>query len=192
LRTTDELRNELAAIVASSDDAIIGQSLDGLITSWNPGAEHVFGYIAEEIIGRPVAALAWPGHEEDVDSVLARVRRGERVDHYETLRRSKDGRPVTVSLTVSPIRNAEGVVVGISKVARDITALRDSERTRALLSAIVESSDDGIISKDLNGIVTSWNSGAEHIFGYTAEEMIGQPISLASPVPVGRTIWSRS
>jgi len=173
----DELRDQLASIVDSSDDAIIGESLDGFITSWNRGAECVFGYTADEIIGKPVAVLAWPEHEEDVASVLNQIRQGARVDHYETIRRTKDGRRLTISLTVSPIRNAEGIIVGASKVARDITGLREHEHVRSLLAAVVASSDDAIISKDLNGIVTSWNKGAERIFGYTAEEMIGQPIA---------------
>jgi PAS domain S-box-containing protein len=180
--TEGEARDLLAAIVESSDDAIIGESLDGLITSWNHGAQEMFGYKAEEIIGKPVATLAWPGHEEDVHTVLRRVSRGERVDHYETIRRTKDGHQLTLSLTVSPIRNSAGVIVGASKIARDITPRRESERSRALLAAIVESSDDAIISKDLNGIVTSWNSGAERMFGYTAEEMVGNPISRIAPL----------
>jgi PAS domain S-box-containing protein len=136
----EEARSRLAAIVESSDDAIIGTSLDGTITSWNKGAERIYGYSTEEIVGRPVTRLSAPGSSDDPLSILERIRRGQRVEHYETQRRTKDGRNITVSLTVSPLRDAAGRIVGASKIARDITeqkrleeALRD--RTRQLAEA---------------------------------------------------------
>jgi PAS domain S-box-containing protein len=129
-----EDRERLAAIVDSSEDAIIGKTLDGTIISWNKAAERIFGYTAEEIVGRPVTTLAPPGMAEDMLNILNRIRRGERIEYYETRRRRKDGQVIDVALTVSPIRDASGRVVGASKIARDITErkLREAERARLL------------------------------------------------------------
>ena len=177
----DEARAQLAAIVESANDVIIGERLDGIITSWNPAAEKVFGYTAAEAVGHHISLIIPDDRKAEADEVLARLRRGERIDHFETMRQTKDGRLVPVSLTVSPIRNAHGVIIGASKVARDITEHRQIEILRARLAAIVDSSDDAIVSKTLDGIVTSWNRGAERIFGYTAAEAIGQHIFLIIP-----------
>jgi PAS domain S-box-containing protein len=125
----------LAAIVDSSDDAIVSKTLDGTITSWNPAAERLFGYTAEEVIGRPVSILAPPDRENEMPANLERVRRGEKVERYETVRRRKDGSLVEVSLTVSPIRDEAGRVVGASKIARDITARKQAEERQRLLIA---------------------------------------------------------
>lgn len=116
----------LAAIVESSDDAIISKDLNGIITTWNSGAERIFGYTAIEIIGRPVTDLIPPDRQAEEPNILARLRRGERIDHFETVRRRKDGSDVHISLTVSPVRDMSGKIVGASKIARDI-----SERKRA-------------------------------------------------------------
>ncbi len=124
----------LAAIVESSDDAIISKDLNGIITSWNQGAERIFGYTDAEVLGHPVSILAAPGHNEMPD-ILAQIKQGHRVDHYETRRRKKDGRIIDVSLTVSPVRDAAGQIVGASKIARDISALKFAEQERALLLA---------------------------------------------------------
>lgn len=172
----------LSAIIESSDDAIVSKNLDGIILSWNRGAQRVFGYTAEEAIGRPISMLAVPGRASEMSAILERLRRGERIDHFETQRRRKDGRVITISLTVSPLRDSSGNIVGASKVARDITEQKAAEELRERLAAIIESSDDAIISKDLNGIIQSWNKGAERIFGYKADEIIGKPVStLAVP-----------
>jgi PAS domain S-box-containing protein len=125
----------LAAIVESSDDAIVSKTLDGIITSWNPAAERLFGYTAEEVIGRPISILAPPDRENEMPANLERIRRGERVDRYETVRRRKDGSLVDISLTVSPIRDETGRIVGASKIARDITARKQSEERQRLLTA---------------------------------------------------------
>jgi PAS domain S-box-containing protein len=139
-KRAEEARFWLAAIVESSDDAIITTSLDGTITSWNRGAEGIFGYAAGEIVGRPVTTLTAPESSDDPLRILERIRQGERVEHYETLRRTKDGQNVYVSLTVSPVRDSAGRIIGASKIARDISerkrleeALRD--RTRQLAEA---------------------------------------------------------
>lgn len=123
----------LAAIIASSDDAIISKNLDGIITSWNRAAERLLGYTATEAIGRHISMLAPTGREGEMTEILRRIRRGEQVDHFDTIRRRKDGQLVNVSLTVSPIRNAAGEIVGASKIARDITARKAAEEKQRLL-----------------------------------------------------------
>lgn len=119
-----ELRQILAAIVDSSDDAIVSKDLSGIITSWNKGAERLFGYTSGEIIGRPITLLIPEDRQAEEPEILARLRRGERIDHYETVRRRKDGSLVDISISVSPIKAANGVVIGASKIARDITDRR--------------------------------------------------------------------
>ena len=174
----NELHQRLAAIVESSDDAIVSKDLNGIIQSWNRGAQRIFGYTPEETIGRHISMLAVPERLEEIPNILERIRRGERIDHYETKRRTKDGRVLAISLTVSPIRDSFGNVIGASKVARDITDQKRYSEWRERLAAIVESSDDAIISKDLDGTIRSWNRGAERIFGYTAEEAIGKSVTI--------------
>lgn len=171
----------LAAIVESSGDAIISKDLTGVITSWNHGAELLFGYTAQEAIGKPVTMLMPPDRVDEEPGILARISRGEKIEHYETVRRRKDGALIDISLTVSPIYNAEGKIVGASKIARDITESKRTEAELTKLASIVETSNDPIISKDLNGIISSWNKGAEMTFGYTAQEAIGQPITMLMP-----------
>lgn len=120
----------LAAIVESSDDAIASKDLDGIVTSWNHAAERLFGYAAHEMLGRRIAVLAAPGREDEMPMILDRIRRGERVDHYDTVRRRKDGSLVQISLTVSPIRDEGGRIIGASKIARDIAERRRLEQER--------------------------------------------------------------
>jgi PAS domain S-box-containing protein len=125
----------LAAIVESSDDAIVSNTLHGIVTSWNSAAERLFGYTAEEVIGRSISILAPPDRENEMLAHLERIRRGEKVDPFETVRRRKDGSLVDISLTVSPIRDGTGRIVGASKIARDITARRRAEERQRLLTA---------------------------------------------------------
>ena len=130
----DETRALLAAIVESSDDAIISKDLDGIITSWNAGAERIFGYTAEEMIGKPIALLIPADRADEEPSILARIRRGERISHYETMRRRKDGHLISISLTISPVHSADGTIIGASKIARDITERKRLEEARRALS----------------------------------------------------------
>jgi PAS domain S-box-containing protein len=174
-------RARLAAIVESSDDAIVSKTLDGIITSWNHSAERLFGHTAAEAIGQHIFLIIPDDRRSEEEEVLARLRRGEKIEHFETVRQTKDGRRIPIALTVSPIRDASGRVIGASKVARDISERVQAERIRARLAAIVDHSDDAIASKTLDGIITSWNRGAERIFGYSAEEAIGQHIILIIP-----------
>src|SRR5262249_9658243 len=131
-REAEELRSRAAAIVESSDDAIISKDLNGIITSWNRGAQRLFGYTADEIVGQRSARPMPPDHTNDFPTSLKRMRRAERIEHFETVRMTKDGRQTHVSLTISPLRNAEGKIIGASKIARDIT---ERKRSEALLRA---------------------------------------------------------
>jgi PAS domain S-box-containing protein len=127
----DEQRFRLAAIVNSSDDAIIGKTLDGVITTWNDGARRIFGYTAEEVIGKPGSILVPPGHNDEEQDILWRIGRGERVQHFDAIRLRKDGSEIHVSITSSPVRDSDGKLIGASKVARDITARIRSEHALA-------------------------------------------------------------
>jgi PAS domain S-box-containing protein len=171
----------LAAIVASSDDAIISKDLNGVILTWNEGAERMFGYSAEEAIGQPVSIIVPSEKEAEEKEVLDRVRSGEGIHHYDTLRRHRDGRIIEISMAVSPLRDESGTLVGASNVARDVTESRRAQREAFRLAAIVEFSEDAIASKDTNGIVQTWNKAAERMFGFTADEMIGQSITKIIP-----------
>jgi PAS domain S-box-containing protein len=133
LDTRELASARLAAIVESSDDAIIGKDLAGVVTSWNRGSEMIFGYSAQEMVGQPITRLIPPERQSEAASILGRIRRGESVRHFETVRLGKDGRPIDVSVTVSPIKDPDGNIVGASKVARDITgAKRAEEQIRRL------------------------------------------------------------
>lgn len=131
----------LAAIIESSDDAIISKSLMGIVTSWNSGAQRIFGYNEEEMIGNPIAMLIPPERAEEEPEILRRLQLGERVDHFETVRVRKDGREIHVSVTISPIRNNDGVIIGASKVARDITEQKEAQRQLALMMEEVKRND---------------------------------------------------
>ena len=129
----EQAAQRLAAIVESSQDAIVAKDLDGIITSWNQGAERLFGYAAEEVIGKPITIVIPEDRLDEEPDILARIRRGERVEHFETVRRRKDGSLVEISLMISPIRNQRGEIVGASKIARDITELKRAQERQTLL-----------------------------------------------------------
>ena len=122
------MQARLAAIVESSDDAIIGKDLDGIITSWNHGAEKIFGYTADEMVGTSIMRLIPEDRQAEEEQILARLRRGERLEHFETLRQAKDKRLIEVSITTSPIKDAGGKIIGASKIMRNIKILKDHER----------------------------------------------------------------
>jgi len=137
-RRADEERAQLAAIVASSDDAIIGYTLEGVITSWNAGAERLYGYAADEVIGQPIALLILPERPDELPAILARLRRGERVQHVETVRMRKSGQRLEISLSISPIRDADGRIIGAATIARDIT---ERKQVEAHLKASLQEKD---------------------------------------------------
>jgi two-component system, LuxR family, sensor kinase FixL len=179
--------SRLAAIVASSDDAIVSKTLDGKITSWNAGARNIFGYDADEMIGEPILRIIPPELHDEELQILTRLRRGERLQHFETVRIAKDGRRIDVSLTVSPLVDKSGRVVGASKVARDITESKLAERAlregAARLRALIETAVDGVILIDARGVVQIFNPACEKLFGYSAEEVIGENIKILMPEP---------
>jgi len=181
-QSPDEVAARLAAILDASDDAIIGETVEGIITSWNRGAERIFGYTAREAIGQPITLIIPPELVDEETAVLGTIRAGRRVDHFDTMRVAKSGEMVRVSLTISPIRDAAGRIIGAFKIARDLSRQRQGEIAQARLAAIVDSSDDAIVSKTLAGVITSWNAAAERMFGWSAEEAVGQHITLIIPV----------
>jgi PAS domain S-box-containing protein len=138
LRKTEEQLQFLGSIVQSSDDGIVSKNIDGIITSWNKGAERVFGYTAEEAIGQPIIIVIPHDRWDEERTILTRIRRGERIDHFETVRQRKDGSKIVVSLTISPIKNAEGKIVGASKIARDISEQKWSQEQIATLAREAE------------------------------------------------------
>jgi PAS domain S-box-containing protein len=170
----------LAALLDSFDDAVVSTSLDGTIESWNRAAERLFGHLATDVIGRSIAVLAPTDHAAN-EELMRRVRQGERLGFFETTRIRKDGEPIEILLALSPIVAPDGEPIGISMIARDATERKRIERDVHQLAAIVDSSDDAIVSKDLNGIVTSWNRAAEQMFGYTADEIVGKSITTIIP-----------
>ena len=180
-RQAEEAALRLAAIVESSDDAIISKDINGVVTSWNKAAERILGYTEQEIVGQSITRIIPPDMRDEETRILARLRDGERISHFQTVRMKKNGERINVSLTISPIRDQYGNVVGAAKILRDITEQMLIEKAASRLAAIVESSEDAIISKDLNGVIASWNQAAERILGYTAHEIVGQSILLIIP-----------
>jgi PAS domain S-box-containing protein len=177
----DVTSNFLAAIIASSDDAIISKDLNGIVSSWNEGARRIFGYEPEEMVGQPILRLIPADLHHEEDFILRKIRAGERVEHFETTRVRKSGERFPISVTISPICNDRGKVIGASKIARDISDRRRVDESRSRLAAIVDSADDAIISKNLSGIITSWNNGARRLFGYEEDEIVGRSILTLIP-----------
>jgi len=171
----------LAAIVNSSDDAIYSKTLDGIVTSWNRGAEEIYGYKAGEIVGRPVTILASRDRPDEMNDILRRIRQGKRVDHYETTRTRKDGRQITVSLTVSPIRDGDGKVIGASSISRDVTERRMAEeqlRAASLYArSLIEASLDPLVTISPEGKITDVNEATVKITGVPRKELIGTDFS---------------
>lgn len=205
----ERVESMLAAIVEYSADAIISKTLNGTITSWNKGAELIFGYKADEVIGKSITILIPRDRLGEEAIILSKLKRGEHIAHYETTRIRKDGTPIIISLTVSPIKDGNGNIIGASKIARDITERRELEKERAILlekvkqenlikeqtikelnrtqqelsrlASIVEFSYDPIISLGLDGVILSWNKSAEKVYGHTTREIVGRHISTLFP-----------
>ena len=170
----EQTRQRLAAIVEYSHDAIISESLEGVITTWNRGAERIFGYRAEEMVGQRIEKLAWPGYEEDMRELLRRVRHDEAVEHYETVRRHKNGRKVVVSLTLSPVRDGSGNLTGIAKIARDITQQKQREELSTRQAQLLDQAYEPIIVRDPQDRIVYWNKGAERLYGWRTAEAQGK------------------
>jgi two-component system, LuxR family, sensor kinase FixL len=183
----DAPRSWLSAIVESTDDAIVGKDLSGVIVSWNRAATSMFGYAAEEVLGRPITVIIPPERIQEEEAILARIRHGERIIHFTTERQRKDGSLVPVSLTVSPIRDDGGRIIGISKVARDLSELnsahQDALRREALLGSILRNVPDALIVIDSGGRIQSFSTAAERLFGYCAGDVLDQPVNILMPSP---------
>jgi len=178
-RTAERNSRLLASIVESSEDAIIGKDINGVITSWNRSAERLFGYSAKEAVGQSVQMLAPAERSGEMPAILSRIRNGERVEHFDTVRRAKDGRLIPISLTVSPIKNEDGEIVGASKIARDISERRRAEdalrEEKARLHTTLVSIGDGVIVTDSQGRVTMLNPVAQALTGWN-DEAVGRPL----------------
>lgn len=177
----------LDRVLALSRDAIIVTRLDGVITSWNRGAERVFGFVADEMQGRSILALIPNDRSSEFSSVLDRVRSGASIDDFATVRRTKDGRRLDVVLNVAPIRDETGRVVSAVMVARDLTAQRQAERSRleseGRWEAVITSAVDAMIVIDANGTIEVFNPAAERLFGYVADEVVGRSVNMLMPMP---------
>ena len=200
-KRAEEANAWLAAVVESSDDAIISEDLNGIITSWNAGAQRMFEYTKAEAIGQPLKLIIPSALYDEETRILQRLRNGERIDHYESIRLSKSGKQIDVSLTISPVKGSDGRVLGASKIARDITErkqaeealrkvydeleLRVRERTAELerrtaqvqeQAELLDLANDAIFVRNLDARITYWNQGAERLYGWTRAEVLGKPI----------------
>ncbi len=180
-RAAEEAQGFLAAIVESSEDAIVAYTPAGIIRTWNRGAEAVLGYAAGEAIGKPLAFVVAPERLPFLPAFTSRALEGNAIPQYESACLHKDGRKIHVAVTASPIRNAAGDATAISVILRDISERREAEQNRALLASIVESSDDAIKGVSVDGTIVSWNRGAEELFGYSSREIVGKSIAILVP-----------
>jgi len=177
----------LSAIVNSSDDAIVGNTLDGVITSWNSAAERLYGYSLDEIIGRAMTVLCPADRNGEIEEILAAIGRGGRVVHFETVRLRKDGTTVPVSVTVSPIRDTGGGLIGASSIGRDISEQRplravvDLQRAEARFRALIDAAPDAMVCVDAGGRITLANAQTERLFGYGRAELEGQLVEMLVP-----------
>jgi PAS domain S-box-containing protein len=180
-KRNEEIAQRLASIVESSEDAIIAKTLEGIITSWNKSAERVFGYAAEEVIGKPITILVPADRQGEEEEILKRIRSGQRVEHFETVRQRKFGGLIDISLTVSPIRNSHGKILGVSKIARDITerkrAAEAARRAEEEVRDFVENASVGMHRVDADGIILWANRTEMEMLGFAREEYIGRHIA---------------
>jgi len=175
----------LASIVESSDDAIITKTSNGIITSWNLGAERIYGFSADEVIGKPISILIPSGGVDEVPLILERVKRGESIRHYETVRKRKDGRTINVSVSISPVKDTHGQIVGASTIARDITAeVAARKQTEDKLGSasqyarsLIEASLDPFVTISADGKITDVNEATVRVTGVTREKLIGADFS---------------
>jgi len=165
----------LAAIVQSSEDAIISKDLNGIITSWNPTAQKMFGYTPHEAIGKPMTLIYPPNRFGEFQDIINKVKQGILVERYETQRKAKDGKIIDVSVTVSPVKDETGKIIGLSAMDRNITGQKRAQTLSLSLAAIVQSSEDAIISESLDGIITSWNLAAEKFLDIKQKRWLENP-----------------
>jgi two-component system sensor kinase FixL len=179
------MRGYLAAIATSANDAIIGKNLDGIILTWNDAASRLFGYSAAEMIGQSITKLIPPERLHEEADILEKMRRGRLFAHFDTERLTKDGQLVPVSLTISPIHDDDGAIIGVSKVVRDLSESQritiELRSREALLESILETVPDALVVANDRGVILSFSSAAQRMFGYSAAEMVGQTINHLMP-----------
>jgi two-component system, LuxR family, sensor kinase FixL len=177
----------LAAIADCTDDAIVGKDLNGTVTAWNKAAEKIFGYPGPEIIGRPIAIIIPPNRIAEEDAILARLHQGECITHFETERRRRDGQIIPVSLTISPVLDAQSRFIGVVKIARDLSDIRQAQQglrcREALLRSILDTVPDALVVIDDRGIIRSFSTAAERLFGFRSDEVVGGNVSMLMPSP---------
>jgi PAS domain S-box-containing protein len=171
----------MAAIVQSSQDAIVGKSPANIITSWNPAAEKMYGYTSKEIIGKFAHILNPEDRTGEIGSILAKIKAGQPVEHFETMRVRKDGTMFPVSLSIAPILEDDGAVVGASVIGHDMTEQKEAFEVAQRMAAMVEFSGEALVGGTLEGIITSWNPAAQRLSGYSSREMIGTSVNLVLP-----------
>ncbi len=186
-RPEGDARSLLAAVVDSSDDAIFATDLEGVILTWNRGAEEMYGYSAAEIVGQSIGILIPDDRRDELVRTPPRIKAGERIQHQQTVRRTKEGRLIDVSVSLRPLRDGEGRIVGASATVRDVTEQKRVERalksSEAHWRSVIESAVDGIIVIDQRGIVQALNPAAERLFGYAAAEVVGRNVRMLMPSP---------
>jgi two-component system sensor kinase FixL len=184
---SDDDARILAAILDSSEDAILVMNLDGTIVTWNPAAERMYGYSAREVVGRPISFFIPPEQTYEFEQMVGGIKTGQRIENRETRRQTKDGRVLDVSVSISPIENSARQVVGACTIARDITERKRVEQalsgSEARWRSIIESAVDGIVVIDARGKVEAFNRAAERLFGYAAHEVTGQNVNMLMPAP---------
>ena len=186
-KSPPEAERILSAIVESSEDAIIAKDLSGTILAWNASAERMYGYSAREMVGKSIDTIIPSDRPTELTDITARIRHGEGIQHFETVRVAKDGRRLDVSLTVSPIKDGSGAIVGASTIARDVTLqnarMRQLAESEERLRSIVEAAVDGIVVIDAHGAIEAFNPGAQRLFGYTSDEVCGKNVRMLMPEP---------
>lgn len=190
-QTAKDAQKFLASIVENSEDAIIGCTPDGIIVSWNQAAEKLFGYSTQEILGQSIVRLTIDEAMPMARATIQRMRRGQSVLPFDGFGVTKDGRRIEISCSASPVKNADGTLMGVAAIIRDISERKRAEEARALVAAVVEFSEEGIVAVSLDKKILSWNRGAEAIYGFSAEEILGKPVFSTIIPPEGQEEYDK-